>query len=151
MYTGVSSDWLKKTISQADLTELTNRHINLLGAILIGLCVLYTMPYIVMWTGRNDFAHFYIGGLLYGTPAIHSMEANQQKQIELTGVIMANSYFIRPTFYGFLLKPLSWLPYYPAYLVFQAISLGCLIFFLRTFSPGRHDLLILAAMTPPLI
>jgi hypothetical protein len=80
-----------------------------------------------------DFAHFYIGGLLYGTPAIHSAEANQQKQIELAGVSMANSYFIRPAFYGFLLKPLRWLPY------------------LRSFAPGRHDLLILAAMTPPLI
>lgn len=130
---------------------MKNRHINLIGAILIGLCVFYTMPHNVMVTGRNDFAHFYIGGLLYGTPAIHSIEANQQKQIELTGVIMANSYFIRPTFYGFLLKPLSWLPYYRAYLVFQAIGLGCLIFFLWTFARGRQDLLILAAMTPPLI
>ena len=130
---------------------MKNWHVNLIAAVLIGLCVLYTMPYIVMVTGRNDFAHFYIGGLLYGTPAIHSAQANQQKQIELTGVIMANSYFIRPTFYGFLLKPLSWLPYYPAYLVFQTVSVMCLIFFLRTFAPGRHDLLILAAMTPPLI
>lgn len=130
---------------------MKNWHVNLIAAILIGVCVLYTMPYIVMVTGRNDFAHFYIGGLLYGTPAIHSAEANQQKQIELTGVIMANSYFIRPTFYGFLLKPLGWLPYYPAYLVFQTISVMCLIFFLRAFAPGRHDLLILAAMMPPLI
>jgi hypothetical protein len=127
------------------------RPTNLIGALLIGLCILYAMPHVVLVTGRNDFAHFYIGGLLYGTPDIHSAEVNQQKQVELTGVVMSNSYFIRPTFYGFLLKPFSWLPYYPAYLVFQAISLFCLALFLWTFAPGHNSLVTLAVMSPPLI
>ena len=124
---------------------------NVIGALLIGLGILYVMPHGVMVSGRNDFVHFYIGGLLYGTPDIHSAEVNQQKQIELTGVVMSNSYFIRPTFYGFLLKPFSWLPYYPAYLVFQGISLLCLLFFLWAFAPAHNGLVTLAVMSPPLI
>jgi len=52
---------------------------------------------------------------------------------------------------AFLLKPLSWLPYYSAYLVFQCISLLCVILFLRTFTRTHKDLLPLALMSPPLI
>jgi len=126
-------------------------HRKLICAAIIGLAILYVMPVRVMVAGRNDFAHFYIGGMLYGTPDIHSPEVNFQKQIDLFGIIMANSYFIRPTFYGFLLKPLSWLPYYSAYLVFQCISLLCVVLFLRTFTRTYKDLLPIALMSPPLI
>jgi hypothetical protein len=44
---------------------------------LIGLGIPYVMPHYDL--GRNDFVHFYIGGLLYGT-RIHSAEVNQRSR-----------------------------------------------------------------------
>jgi len=46
---------------------------------------------------------------------------------------------------------LSWLPYYRAYVTFQILSFGCLLFFLWFFGRSNKDLLTLAIMSPPLI
>jgi hypothetical protein len=132
-------------------TRRKNSYLDLIAAVAIGLCILYVMPHLVMVTGRNDFTNLYLGGLLYGTPEYYSPTTNQQQQVELTGAIQVNCYFQRPPFYGLLLKPLSWLPYYRAYLVYQALSLLCVIYFVWSFALEHKDLLPLAIMSPPLI
>jgi hypothetical protein len=123
----------------------------LAGALAIGLILLMLMPWHRMLEGSNDFAHWYIGGLLFGTPDLHSAEANQAKQVQFIGGVLKHSYFIRPTFYGFFLKPLSWMPYKVAYWTFQLFSLGCLVYFLRRHSRDYPDVVLLAAMSPPVL
>ena len=128
-----------------------NRWLDLAAAGLIGLCLLSLMPVRRMIAGQNDFVHFYIGGLLFGTPDLHSPEANQAKQRELIGGALDNSYFIRPTFYGFFLKPLAWMPYRTAYIAFQSLSLFCFGVFLYFFTPQFPRLPVLSAMSAPLL
>ncbi len=125
--------------------------LSLVGAGLIGLCLFSLMPVHRMAAGQNDFVHFYIGGLLFGTPDLHSPAANQAKQRELIGGVLNDSYFIRPTYYGFFLKPFAWLPYRTAYIVFQCLSLFCFGLFLYFFTPQFPRLPTLSAMSMPLI
>ncbi len=123
----------------------------LAAACLIGLAMFALMPLDRMWHGQNDFVHWYVGGLLFGTPQLHEEGPNQLKQIQLIGAVLNDSYFIRPTFYGLLLKPLTLFPYRIAYLLYQLYSLACIAFFLRIYSRRMPDLLIYAAMSIPLI
>jgi hypothetical protein len=109
------------------------------------------MPFDRMLEGTNDFAHWYIGGLLFGTPDLHSAAVNKAKQIELIGAVLLDSYFIRPTFYGFFLKPLTLFPYMTAYWLWQLMSLAGFAVFLKLHSRDYPDLKVLAPMSAPLI
>ena len=79
-------------------------------AALIGAALFAMMPVSRMLRAQNYFAHWYIGGSLFGTPDLHNQEANQVLQVKYVGGFLEYSYFIRPTFYGLLLKPHSWMP-----------------------------------------
>jgi hypothetical protein len=130
---------------------MTRRTLDYAAGVLIALLLISVLPHDRMLYAKNDFAHFYIGGLLYGSPGIHDPEVNFAKQQELIGGKLENSFFGRPTFYGFLLKPLSWLPYLQAYAVFQALSLAsfCVFVFLNR---RRFPMLpILSLMSVPLL
>ena len=130
------------------MTTSTSR---LCGAILIGLAVLMLMPLHRMAAGENDFVHWYVGGLLFGSPELHQEAPNRLKQIELIGAVLNDSYFIRPTFYGLLLKPLTWFPYHVAYVLYQLYSLGCIAAFVLFFKRKMPDLPVYACMSIPLI
>jgi len=54
-------------------------NVNTIGALLIGLCLFYVLPHRMMLTGGNDFLHFYVGGSLYGSTDIYTVEGNQKK------------------------------------------------------------------------
>jgi hypothetical protein len=123
----------------------------LAGALLMGIALFAAMPLSRMVAAENDFVHWYVGGLLFGTPDLHLEKPNQQKQVELIGSVLDHSYFIRPTFYGLLLKPLTWFPYLTAYWLYQVYSLACIGYFLWTFSRGWPDIWVYAAMSIPLI
>ena len=110
--------------------------IKLTAAALIGAVIIAVMPLDRMAKAQNDFVHWYVGGLLYGTPDLHLQASNHAKQTELLGATLDYSYFIRPTFYGFFLKPLTWLPYLTSYYLYQAYSLAALLFSLWVF--GRR-------------
>ena len=125
--------------------------LGLVAALLVGFAIFAVMPVSRMMSAKNDFVHWYVGGLLFGTPDLHIQEANQQKQRELIGDVLSDSYFIRPTFYALLLKPLTFFSYKTAYLVFQAFSLLCLAVFLRIYSRKWPELLTHAAMSIPVI
>src|SRR5450756_675043 len=110
------------------------------------------MPISRMLRAENDFAHWYIGAKLFGTPDLHMEKANQDLQVKYLGKILEHSYFIRPTFYALLLKPLSWMPYLAAYVVFQVFSVGiCLLYFLRTYGRQWKEVYVFAAMSVPII
>jgi hypothetical protein len=126
--------------------------LKLAAAVMIGGVFFAVMPIARMLRAQNDFAHWYIGGTLFGSPDIHSEAANHALQSKLIGGVLEHSYFIRPTFYGLVLKPLSWMPYLTAYFVFQCFSvLVCLLYFLRTFGREWRDVWVFAAMSIPII
>src|SRR6476646_4473917 len=105
--------------SEFRIASLRPTLIHYAGALTLGISLLLLMPVHRMLIGQNDFAHFYIGGTLFGTPGLHSPEANFALQKELVGGVLEHSYFLRPTFYGAFYKPLAALPYRAAYLIFQ--------------------------------
>ena len=124
------------------------RKLDLAAAILIGAAFLAVMPWGRMISARNDFVHFYIGGMLYGHPGIFSPEVNYAKQRELIGATLEHSFFGRPAFYGLFMKPLAQLPYMTAYWLFQAGSLVALIVFLRLNARRYPRLILLCLMSP---
>lgn len=126
------------------------KKLDLLAAILIGAAFLSVMPWSRMLTAKNDFVHFYIGGLLYGHAEIFSPEANYAMQRELIGGTLEHSFFGRPAFYGLFLKPLTLLPYKQAYWLFQFGSLVSLCVFLRLNAHRYSKLVLLCLMSPAL-
>jgi hypothetical protein len=77
-------------------------------------------------TGRNDFIQLWVSAKLVGTPQLYDFEVNRRIQIETLAATMENVVPSRPPFYAVLLKPLSWLPYTTAFLLFQIVSVACL-------------------------
>jgi hypothetical protein len=126
------------------------KKLDLLSLILVGGIFLYLMPWSRMLSANNDFVHFYIGGLFFGHPEIFSPEANYAKQRELIGATMDHSFFGRPAFYGFFLKPLTLLGYKGAYWTFQLFSLVSFGIFLKLNLRRFRNLAILCAMSPAL-
>lgn len=121
-------------------------------AAIVGALLFLLMPIPQMLRAENDFVVWYTGAKLFGTPDLHIQKANQDLQLKYLGRVFEHSYFIRPTFYGLLLKPLSWMPYLPAYVVFQVFSVGvCLLYFLRTYARQWKDIYVFAVMSVPVI
>ena len=123
----------------------------LAAAALIGAALFALMPLARMMRAENDFIHWYVGGTLFGTSDLHIEKANQDLQLKFMGAVLDHSYFIRPTFYGLLLKPLTWMPYLTSYVVFQIFSVGCLLFFLKTYARQWPDISVFAIMSVPII
>jgi hypothetical protein len=139
---------------QASLFQIASWRPSLLhyaGAFALGISLLMLMPVNRMLIGQNDFVHFYIGGTFFGTPDLHSPEANFAKQKELVGGVLDHSYFIRPTFYGAFYMPLAALPYRTAYIIFQLFSLTCCFFFMKWNLRRIPGFGALAMMFPPLL
>ena len=101
--------------------------------------------------GQNDFAAFYAGGRLAGTPDLYSRPANTALVAKVTGVTMPAVVFIRPPFYAALLSPLSALPYRLAYAVFSLIGLASAVWFVVRFSGECPSLPFFAAMSIPVV
>lgn len=128
------------------------RVLDLTAALLIGAGLFALLPKDRVLEGRNDFVHFYIGGLLYGSPDIYSEQANKALQTQLVGGTFKDSWFIRPAFYGLFLKPLTWMPYRVAYTFFQCLNVLCAaLFFYWNRRPGSLDLPLVGMMSIPLM
>jgi len=100
-------------------------------------------------TGHNDFLSLYTGATLAGSPGLYSLEANQKVHLAATGTALEFVFF-RPPYYAVLLKPLAWLPYRAAYLLFQLIALGSIAWFLRAFGRETPELIVFASLSVPL-
>ena len=126
------------------------RRLELAAALTVGAFLLLLMPWQRMLAGRNDFVHLYVYGALSGTPELHSEAASAAVQQRAIGGVFEYSLFLRPTFYGVLLKPLARLPYLWAYWIFQAVSAACFAGFLRLSGRRAPELPVLCAMSVPL-
>lgn len=78
--------------------------------------------------GYNDFMQLYAGATLAGTPDLYSAEANRAIG-EHIGFWMTAVRYVRPPFYAGMLKPLAYLPYGYAYLIFQSVCFASLAAF----------------------
>lgn len=101
--------------------------------------------------GENDFAQLYAGATLAGTSDLYSRSANLAVVQESLGLTMDSVVFTRPPFYAALLKPLAWLPYGPAYVLFSMASLACVIWYVVRFSKECPALPFFAAMSIPIL
>ncbi len=123
------------------------------GLACIGWIVSAQAPGLIRDTlhGRNDFLGLYVGAKLAGTGGLYDAEANRQEQLSAVGGTSRNLLFVRPPFYGFLLKPLTLLPYRAAYWTFQFLCLAGFAAFLFLFGRKFPALLFLASISVPLL
>jgi hypothetical protein len=99
--------------------------------------------------GENDFMQLYAGAKLIGSPDLYEVEASKRVQVEATGKSYRGVYYSRPPFYAALVKPLAWLPFHAAYIVFQCLSLLALALALWFLVPDCRDLAFLACTSLP--
>src|ERR1035437_7047992 len=73
-------------------------------------------------TGRNDFLSFYAGATLAATPDLYDRAKISEVQLRAIGETGDSQKFVRLPCYAMFLKPLAWLPYRTAYLVWELLS-----------------------------
>ncbi len=79
-------------------------------------------------TGRNDFTSFYGGAALAGTPDLYNPTKVSELQLRVTGERTSEAEkFVRLPCYAIFLKPLAWLPYPAAYLIWELLSAAALL------------------------
>jgi hypothetical protein len=80
---------------------------------------------------HNDFMGLYPGGRLAGGPGVYDSLQSAAVQRQAVGYSNPHLLFCRPPYYAALMWPLARLPYFPAYLVFQAFMLAATAIFVR--------------------
>src|SRR5207245_5098721 len=102
--------------------------------------------------GQNDFVQLYAAAKLVGSPDLYSREAFDEVVKSSIGITMETvTRFVRPPFYGALLKPLAAFPYRRAYAIFSLASFSSILWFVIRFSKECHDLPFFAAMSIPFL
>ncbi len=99
---------------------------------------------------KNDFATFYAGAKLAGTPDLYSRAANVETIRGLVGKDLGVMY-IRAPFYAALLKPMALLPFLAAYTVFSCLSLASYVWFVGRFTRECSALPFLSAISIPFL
>ncbi len=124
----------------------------LLGfGVAIVLFVLWTQRDRV-FTGRNDFVQVWVSAKLVGTPGLYNFEADRAMQIRAIGTTMENNITpSRPPFYPLLFKPLGWLPYLPAFIVYELLSIACLCGFVWLHRARSPEIGIFCCFSLPVI
>jgi len=121
----------------------------------LGLIFLLSLAYLQrdrIINGQNDFVQLYAAAKLVGTPDLYSREAFDEVVKSSIGITMETvTRFVRPPFYGALLKPLAAFPYRRAYAIFSLASFSSILWFVIRFSKECPDLPFFAAMSIPLL
>ncbi len=100
--------------------------------------------------GENDFAAFYMGGKLAGTPELWQPMPYFEFMQEQFGAFNDALTFVRPPFYAMMLWPLAQLPYESAYLIWVVLRVGALAGFVLLWRlPSRLDALLFTAVSLP--
>src|SRR5690348_3297775 len=73
------------------------------------------------WWGRNDFLSLWAGARLVGGAHLYDRAAVQQEYLEAIGAT-GDIEFGRLPCFAFFLKPLTWLSYYHAAVVWESMS-----------------------------
>ncbi|HEY3741629.1 MAG TPA: glycosyltransferase family 87 protein [Bryobacteraceae bacterium] len=126
------------------------RWIALLGAVAACATWLFFIPWNRVVTGENDFLGQYCGAKLAGTPQLHDPQACQLEQVHAVGVSIPTIVFIRPDYYAVMLRPLAWMPFRWAYIVFTLINAAAMALALYLVR-GRKDVLVLGLVSIPVI
>jgi len=129
------------------------REIGRILEIVIGvlfLCAL-EIPYAhEILLGHNDFSTFYAGAKLARTPALYDPAAARPLVEAGWPDAPPQEIYLRAPFYAVLLKPLAWLEYRAALIVFLALSLASFLWFVLRFAKESPELPILAAFSIPM-
>jgi hypothetical protein len=89
-----------------------------------------------------DFAAFYAGGKLAGSPTMYSPAAVFAVEKQAMGCYLENIIYIKPPFYALLMWPFAQLPFLPAFTLWRILGLAAIGAFLWMW-PG--DRLVAAA------
>jgi hypothetical protein len=117
--------------------------------IVLGMLFLAIAPiYERVLFGQNDFASFYVGAKLVGTPALYSRDSNMKLIADTVGMNFVGTTYIRPPYYASFLKPIALLPYLPAYILFQLTVVASIVWFVARF---RKDCPALPYLAVPFI
>ena len=116
------------------------------NALILGPGLIHTVR------GRNDFMGLYPGGRLAGGAGVYDAARTAALQREAVGYANPSVLFCRPPYYAALMWPLARLPYFPAYLLFEALMLASAALFVRIWpvTPWRTTL-IAACWSLPLV
>src|SRR5271168_1497736 len=101
--------------------------------------------------GFNDFMQLYAGATLVGTPELYDIAANQRVTLKATGMALEGVNYTRPPFYAAFLRPLAYLPYRTAYLVFEIASLAALLGFIVLFRREVPELVLFVSLSLPAV
>jgi hypothetical protein len=126
------------------------RWLALFGAVAACATWLVFIPWNRVIAGQNDFLGQYCGAMLAGTPQLHDPVACQLEQVKAVGVSIPTVVFIRPDYYAVMLRPLAWIPFRSAYLVFtlvNAVAMALALYLVR----GRKDVLTVGLVSIPVI
>src|SRR5947209_2789488 len=88
--------------------------------------------------GQNDFLQSYAAGRVIGHGDVYSVEEIARTCLESAGVVQGIVSYMRLPFWALILKPLTWLPYIAAYILYSAVSLLCFAGFVRCFLAPRY-------------
>jgi hypothetical protein len=115
------------------------------NALILGPALIHTAR------GENDFMGLYPGGRLAGGAGVYDSAQSLALQRQAVGYSNPRVVFCRPPYYAALTWPLARLPYFPAYLGFQALMAAALAAFIR-FWPvtGWRTTLVAACWSLPL-
>ena len=91
---------------------------------------------------KNDFLPFYVGARTLGAHHFYGTAAEQATQESLSQDQFPVA-FVRLPFYAWLLRPLTWLSYHTAYVIWQSLSAAS--FFAVVFLRRRHRMAVAVA------
>lgn len=88
------------------------------NALILGPGLIHTLR------GQNDFMGLYPGGRLAGGSGVYDPAQSAALQRQAVGYANPRLLFCRPPYYAALMWPLARLPYFPAYLLFEALMVA---------------------------
>jgi hypothetical protein len=98
----------------------------------------------------SDFAVFYAGGILLGTPDLYSAPAAQAIQTREMGCTTQSAIFIRLPYFAALMRPWAQLPFWPAFALWRLANVVAVAVFIWLWPAPREWSLLACAWSLPL-
>lgn len=119
----------------------------------IGLVALWAsfLPWARIARGQNDFLGLYSGSALAGHADLYAEAPARALQEKLADIKIPAEVFMRPPFYAALLKPLTFLPFRAAYVLYSVLNLMALAVFLGMMAPRDRVLWIVGGVSIPVL
>jgi len=98
----------------------------------------------------SDFAVFYAGGILLGTPELYSASAAQAIQTREMGCTSPSAIFIRLPYFAALMRPWTRLPFWPSFALWRLANVVAVAVFIWLWPAPREWALLACAWSLPL-